>query len=112
VLLAGGGLKISAQLYDGGFEIPRLTLNSTNFCAGTSWDLTVTHPARAASVRLMGVSNGASWEIARWATIDADGRFRTGGTFADGTEGTHTLRVEISGVWSNAVSFEVSKCKP
>jgi Kelch motif len=111
VLLAGGQ-KNSAQLYDGGFEIPLLTLNSTNHCIGASWDLMVTRATPTSTVRLIGTSNGASWGIARWGIIGADGSFRATGTFAGGTEGTHTLSVEISGVRSNAFSFAVSKCKP
>jgi hypothetical protein len=111
VLLVGSPTN-NAQLYDGGFEIPLLTLNSANYCIGGSWDLTATRATPAASVRLIGVSNGASWEIPRWGTIGADGRFRASGTIADRTEGTHTLRAEIGGVWSNAFSFAVSKCKP
>ena len=97
-VLAVGGDSNSAEVYDGGFEIPRLTLNSTNYCTGDSWDLTVTNATPAASVHLMGVSNGASWEVAGWRTIDTDGGIRVSGTIADGTEGRQTLRVEISGI--------------
>jgi N-acetylneuraminic acid mutarotase len=100
----------SAELYDPGFEIPLLTLNSTSFCIGDPWSLMVIRSARAASVRLLGVSNGAAWEIARWGVTDQDGSFSANGTMASGTEGTHTLSVEISGIRSNALSFAVSKC--
>ena len=68
--------------------------------------------ARAASVELLGVSNGAAWKIARWGVTDQDGSFSANGTMASGTEGTHTLSVEISGIRSNAFSFAVSKCEP
>jgi Kelch motif/Galactose oxidase, central domain len=107
-----GGIPNSAELYDAGFEIPLLTLNSTSYCIGDRWDLTVIHSARQASVHLMGVSNGASWETPRWGATDDNGSFIASGTIADGTEGTHILRVEISGVRSNAFAFAVSKCKP
>ena len=33
----------------------------------------VIRSARAASVRLLGVSNGGAWEIARWGTTDQNG---------------------------------------
>jgi len=116
VLVAGGSApfasRSSAELYHPGFETPLLTLNSTNYCIGAPWNLVVIHSAREAYVRLLGVSNGASWEIARWGTTDRDGSFRDAGTMADGTEGAHTLIVEISGIRSTAVSFAVSKCKP
>jgi N-acetylneuraminic acid mutarotase len=100
----------SAELYDPGFEIPLLTLNSTSFCIGDPWSLMVIRSARAASVQLLGVSNGAAWEIARWGATDQNGSFSANGTIAGGTEGTHTLSVEISGIRSNALSFAVSKC--
>jgi hypothetical protein len=68
--------------------------------------------ARAASVQLLGVSNGAAWETAQWGVTDQDGSFSANGTMASGTEGTHTLSVHIGGIRSNAFSFSVSKCKP
>jgi hypothetical protein len=102
----------NSELYDPGFEIPLLTLNSTSFCIGDSWSLMVMRSARAASVQLLGVSNGAAWEIARWGVTDQDGSFSANGTMAGGTDGTHTLSVEISGIRSNALSFAVSKCRP
>ena len=71
----------------------------------------VTHPALAASVRLLGVSNGTSWEIPRWGSIDGDGSFKSSGTFDDGAKGIHTLHAEIGNVWSSDLSFVVSSCK-
>jgi Kelch motif/Galactose oxidase, central domain len=112
VLVAGGGGNNSEELYDPGFEIPLLTLNSTTYCIGDPWSLMVIHSAPSASVQLLGVSNRASWTIARWGVTDQDGRFITGGTIADGTEGTHSLRVEINGIRSTSFSFAVSKCRP
>jgi hypothetical protein len=111
LLLAGGGSP-GAEIYDGGFDIPLLKLNSSIYCVGASWELTVSQAAPAASVRLVGVSNGSPWEIARWNTIASDGRMRASGTFTEGTEGTHTLHVEIAGVWSQDVTFRVLNCQP
>jgi N-acetylneuraminic acid mutarotase len=108
VLVVGGG----EELYDPGFEIPLLTLNATSYCIGDPWTVSVTRSMRSASVQLLGVSNGASWAIARWGATDQDGGFSANGIMAGGTEGTHTLSVEISGIRSNAFSFAVSKCKP
>jgi Kelch motif protein len=115
-VLVYGGSPIdrnnSAELYDPGFEIPLLTLNSTSFCIGDPWNLLVIRSERSASMQLLGVSNGAAWEIARWGATDQDGTFSATGTMASGTEGVHTLSVEIGGIRSNAFSFSVSKCKP
>jgi Kelch motif/Galactose oxidase, central domain len=116
VLVAGGsspsGSLNNAESYDLGFEVPLLTLNSTSYCIGVPWTLLVIRSARETSVRLLGVSNGASWEIVRWGATNQEGSFTAGGSIADGSEGTHTLSVEINGIRSNAVSFAVSKCKP
>ena len=115
VLVYGGsplGDNNSAELYDPGFEIPLLTLNSTSFCIGDPWSLVVTRSPRAASVKLLGVSNGASWEIEKWGLTGDDGNFRANGIMAAQTAGTHSLRVEISGIRSNVFSFAVSQCKP
>jgi len=112
VLVAGGGGNNSEEIYDPGFETPLLTLNSTSFCIGDPWSLMVIRSARSAPVQLLGVSNRASWTIARWVVTDQDGSFSANGIMAGGTDGTHTLSVEISGIRSNALSFAVSKCRP
>jgi hypothetical protein len=72
----------------------------------------VSYGQRDAAVRLLGSSNGASWEIDRWASTDHTGSFSTSGTFADGTEGAHTLRVEIGGLPSNTFHLSILNCKP
>jgi galactose oxidase-like protein len=116
VLVTGGSAPLgslnSTELYNPGFEIPQLKLNSTSYCIGAPWSLMVGRSAREASVRLLGVSNGAVWEIALWGATDPDGSFGAGGSMAEGTEGNHTLSVEIRGIRSFPVSFAVSKCKP
>ena len=117
-LLANGKLLVAGsypagsatELYDAGFEIPLLTLNSSSYCIGDPWSLVVTRSPRAASVKLLGVSNGASWEIAKWGLTGDDGSLRANGIIAAQTAGTHSLRVELSGIRSNALSFAVSKC--
>ncbi len=114
VLVAGGGgpAPNSTELFDLGLPSPVLTLNSTKYCTGDSWNLKVNNATPNASMRLIGTTNGASWEIARWATTDANGSFSTSGKMTEGTEGNYTLRVEIDGVLTNVVSFTVSNCKP
>jgi hypothetical protein len=115
VLVVGGfaglGSK-SAELYDLGFETPLLTLDSTTYCVGDPWGLTVTHAERSSFVRLLGISSGIAWEIARWGDTDVDGSFTANGTMVSGTEGSHTLTVESNRVRSSTVSFLVSNCKP
>ena len=91
--------------------IPTLTVNSTD-CTGSSWRLQVSKAAASSDIRLLGSSNGVTWEIPRWRTTEADGTFTETGTFAEGTQGSHTLRLEIAGTFSRTVSFVISDCRP
>jgi len=63
------------------------------------------------NVRLLGSSNGVTWDIPRWRTIQADGTLTETGTFAEGTQGSHTLRLEIAGIFSRTISFVVWDCR-
>ena len=91
--------------------IPTLTVNST-YCTGSSWSLQVDKAAPSSNIRLLGSSNGVTWEIPRWRTTKPDGTFIETGTFAEGTQGSHTLRLEIAGTLSRTISFVVSDCRP
>jgi hypothetical protein len=91
--------------------IPTLTVNST-YCTGSSWSLQVSKAAASSDIRLLGSSNGVTWEIPRWRTTEADGTFTETGTFADGTQGSHTLQLQIAGAFSRTISFVVSDCRP
>ena len=102
----GGVLAISFA------TVPVLTLNSTNYCIGAPWTLKVSNAAPSISLRLLGTTSGKSWAIPGWAKTDGNGNFSTTGVMGQGTEGEYTLRVEAGGVFSNAVSFVVSNCKP
>jgi len=93
-------------------QTPVLSLNSTTYCVGSSWILGATNALPNSSVRLIGTSNGTSWSFPGWTTTDAAGNLSQTGTFANGTQGTHTLTVEIDGKTSNTVSFAISDCKP
>jgi hypothetical protein len=116
VLVVGGAnpwhepLK-SAELYDGFLDTLVLTLDSTHYCIGDSWSLKLSNGLPNTPLRLSGVSNGQAWEIPDWRTTNSSGGFTVEGTFADGTEGRHTLSVEIGGMFSNSISFVVSNCK-
>lgn len=92
-------------------QAPLLSIGSTAYCEGAAWTLGVTNAFPNASVRLIGTTNGQSWVIAPWATTDANGILRVEGTFAEGTHGSYTLRVD-DGKMSNTVYFVISDCRP
>src|SRR5688572_25843594 len=87
-----------------------LTLNSTKYCVGTSWDLRISKAPPNATIRLKGSSNNRVWEILQWAKTDASGNFSTSGPFAPNATGKHTLRVEIAASTSNILPLEVVNC--
>jgi len=82
------------------------------YCVGSSWKLEVSNGETNTSIRLLGTSNGQSWEIRDWRKTDGDGNWSEAGGFAAGTEGRHFLSVDIDGALSNIVSFVVSSCRP
>ena len=90
---------------------PLLTLDSTQYCIGDVWNLKATGVSPNTSVRLLGTTNGESWEIADWSKTDVNGTVNLTGVFAEGSKGSHTLSVEIGGLQSNTVSFVVSSCR-
>ena len=91
---------------------PVLSSDSAQYCVGSSWKLKVSNGATNTSIRLLGTSNGQSWEIRDWRKTDGDGNWSEAGGFAAGTEGRHFLSVDIDGALSNIVSFVVSNCRP
>ena len=112
--MAGGsspsGSLNNAELYT--YEFQLITLNSTSYCIGASWNLRVSSSAPNTIVRLLGTSDGKPWEIANWQKTDASGNVAETGTFAFGTQGTHSLSVDIGGRVSNAVAFKNSMYRP
>jgi hypothetical protein len=93
-------------------QAPVLSIGSTAYCVGSAWSSGVSNALPNAAVRLVGTTNGQSWVIAPWATTNANGSFSPGGTFAQGTQGSYTLRVEVDGKISNTVYFVISNCGP
>jgi len=93
-------------------QTPVLSIGSTAHCVGAAWSLGVSNALPNASVRLTGTTNGLPWVIAEWTTTDANGNSSLGGTFAEGTQGSYTLRVEIDRKISNTISFAISNCGP
>jgi hypothetical protein len=94
-----------------GSLVPFLTLESNNLCIGSAWTLRANGVPNT-SVNLLGTSSGKSWKISEWSKTDSSGTFSAAGVFAAGTEGSHTLRVDIGGLLSNTISLVVSKCAP
>jgi len=90
--------------------IPVLALEASRFCTGGSWTLKVTHGVPSTSAHLLGTTGTRSWKTSDWARTDGTGNLTMAGTFAEGTEGSYSLRVDVGGVLSNKVSFVVSKC--
>ncbi|HYR91800.1 MAG TPA: hypothetical protein VE422_47585 [Terriglobia bacterium] len=114
-LTPGGPDRLYAGTSGGIFKLddmPVLSLDSKEYCVTFSWRLNVSNAVPDAPVRLLGATNGQSWEMANWRKTDADGSLIVEGKFAEGTEGSHSLRVEIGGVISNIVSFVISRCTP
>jgi photosystem II stability/assembly factor-like uncharacterized protein len=104
--------KIYVATEDGAFETdigPVLTIHA-NLCIGGAWSVTVSHAGGNASIRLLGVSNGVSWEVPDWGITNGGGFFAAAGVFPGYTEGSHQLRVEVGGVPSNTISFAVTNC--
>jgi hypothetical protein len=92
-------------------DIPTLSMDST-LCIGSAWKLTLTHSAPDSPIRLSGTSNGQPWEVQPWRQTDSNGNMTEEGIFTEGAQGTHTLRLEVGGFWSNTVEFAVRTCSP
>ena len=88
-----------------------LTLDRSGYCLGGSWQVTIANAAASAPIRLVGISNGKAWDWPGWGTTDDDGTYSASGTFGDGSQGSHSLYVEIGGITSNVVSLTISDCK-
>jgi len=91
---------------------PILSLNLTTYCVGNPWIMGISNSLPNSSVRLIGVSNSASWSFPGWSTTNGAGNLTHVGAFADGAQGSHTLTAEVDGKVSNTVSFAVSNCNP
>jgi hypothetical protein len=89
---------------------PTLTLNSTSYCTGATWNVAIENALTDKPILLIGVSNGASWEVPFWGRTTNTGTFLEAGTFVAGNEGAHTIRVRIGDTLSNTASFTISRC--
>src|SRR5262249_51813299 len=52
---------------------PGIALDFAQYCIGDSWKFRLSNGVVNTSVRLLGNSNGQSWEIANWGRTDAAG---------------------------------------
>jgi sugar lactone lactonase YvrE len=96
---------------------PTLTLNSSKYCTGATWILSLENappdtpiPPSYTPIQLIGISNDLAWEVPAWRRTTKYGTFSETGVFAAGNEGEHTIRVRIGNFLSNTVSFNVSSC--
>src|SRR5262245_36005559 len=103
-------LGVAAQLPQGPPTQPVISLDFAQYCVGNSWKLKLSNGVPNTSIRLVGTSNGQSWQITDWHKTDGDGSYREEGTFAAGTVGSHTLKMDVGGIQSNTLSFVVSDC--
>jgi len=101
---AGGVFKIVD-------DTPEFTLGSTQYCVGATWKVMITNSAPNAWVRLLGTTADQAWEIPEWGKTDDAGTLSVEGRFAEGTEGSYTLRAEIGGLISNRLAVVVSGCR-
>ena len=89
---------------------PALFMDRAEYCIGDHFSFGVSNAAPAASVRLLGATNGQSWVMPEWMTTDASGSLSLAGVFGGGTQGIHRLGVEIGGKISNTVPVVISNC--
>ena len=89
---------------------PAIFMDRAEFCVGDHFSFGVSNAAPAASVRLLGATNGQSWVMPEWMTTDASGSLSVAGVFGGGTQGIHRLGVEIGGKISNTVPVVISNC--
>jgi sugar lactone lactonase YvrE len=96
---------------------PTLTLNSSEYCTGATWILSLENAPpdtcclpQGVPIQLIGISNDLAWEVPAWRRTTKYGTFSETGVFAAGNDGEHTIRVRIGNFLSNTVSFNVSSC--
>jgi hypothetical protein len=94
----------------GGLE-PELSLDSTRYCTGDPWRLTLDRAAPNGWIRLAGTLNGAYWELPNWRQTDSNGHLIETGVFASGAEGNYTMYAASGEMVSSEVSLAIVKCE-
>jgi Tol biopolymer transport system component len=90
---------------------PAISLDFAQYCVGNTWKFKLRNAVPNTPMRLLGTSNGQSWEVTDWPKTDREGGLTEEGTFAAAAVGSHTLKLDIGGVLSNTLSFVVSECE-
>ena len=90
---------------------PVISLDFAQYCIGDYWKFRLNNGVPNTTERLLGITNGQSWEISSWGTTDADGNLTEEGTFAEGAAGSYSLQLDIAGTLSNTIYFVVSQCR-
>src|SRR5258706_5343075 len=99
-------LVVTAQLPEQGQPRsiqPVFSLDFAQYCIGDSWKLRLSNSVPNTPMRLLGNSNGQSWQVTDWRKTDGDGNFREEGTFAVDAVGNHSLQLDIGGTLSHTV---------
>jgi hypothetical protein len=91
-------------------QVPKLSLDKTQYCGGDSWRLRIDGAVSSSSVQLMGISLGTPWEIPDWRTTDLEGTLTESGTFGTNAIGDHTLWALADGKTSNSVFLKIVSC--
>jgi Galactose oxidase, central domain len=91
-------------------QVPTLSLDKTQYCAGDSWRVRMDGAASSSSVQLMGISLGTPWEMPDWRSTDPEGTLTESGTFGANAGGEHTLWVLTSGKTSNSNGVKIVSC--
>jgi Galactose oxidase, central domain len=91
-------------------QVPSLSLDKTQYCAGDSWRLHITDAAASSSVQLMGISLGTPWEMPNWRTTNVEGTLIENGIFRADAVGDHTLWALADGKTSNSIVFKIVAC--
>ncbi len=73
---------------------PALFMDRAEYCIGDHFSFGVSNAAPAASVRLLGATNGQSWVMPDWMATDASGSLSLAGVFGVGTQGTYRLELK------------------
>lgn len=112
-LVAGSPNTLYAGTAEGVFKIvdvlPVLSLDAPSTCLGAPWSVRLRGAQPETPARLRGVRNGQPWE-SDWLRTNDQGEITDSGRF--GVDGAQAFRVELGGVLSNSVRFEVSACGP
>jgi hypothetical protein len=91
-------------------QVPRLSLDKTQYCVGDLWALRVDGAAALSSIQLMGISQGAPWQLPNWRDANAGGALIADGAFGADAVGDHTIWAFVGGKTSNSILLKITSC--